>query len=140
MVPAADHPVALAAGFDGLAERVCCAFDDSDVSAALDEVWQQVRLLNRFMQEESPWQQAKDPQGGERLAAVLYGLAEGLRVVSVLLHPFLPEAAERLLAALGQGDRSLSVARLGAVAGGARIGELAQLFPKVEREAAPSAA
>ena len=140
MVPAADPPAALAAGFDGLAERVSRAFDASDVSAALDEVWQRVRLLNRFVQEEAPWQLAKDPQGGERLDAVLYGLAEGLRVVSVLLHPFLPEAAERLLAALGQGDRSLSVARLGAVAGGARIGELAQLFPKVEREAAPSAA
>ena len=69
---------------------------------------------------------------GERLDQVLYGLAEGLRVVSVLLHPFMPGTAERLLAALGQEDRSLDGARFGASGGGARIGELGQLFPRVE--------
>ena len=41
---------------------------------------------------------------------MLYGLAEGLRVVSVLLLPWLPDTAERLLAALGSEDRSLDCA------------------------------
>ena len=62
-------------------------------------------------------------------------LARMLRVVSVLLHPFMPGSAERLLAALGREDLSLDGAVLGAAEGGARIGELGQLFPRVEAEA-----
>jgi methionyl-tRNA synthetase len=84
------------------------------------------------VQDEAPWQLAKDESAGERLDQVLYGLAEGLRVVSILLHPFIPESTEKLMAALGQEDLSLDAARLGAVAGGARVGELAPLFPRVE--------
>ena len=67
---------------------------------------------------------------------MLYTLAEGLRVVSVLLHPFMPDTAERLLAALGHEDLALEGAALGAVAGGARLGELGQLFPRVEADRA----
>ena len=61
---------------------------------------------------------------------MLYTLAEGLRVVSVLLHPFMPDSAERLLAALGQEDLGLERAELGAVDGGARIGELGPALPE----------
>ena len=49
--------------------------------------------------------------GGEQLDEVLYGLAEGLRVVSVLLLPILPEKADRLLVALGAEERSIERAR-----------------------------
>jgi len=103
-----------------------------EVSGALDDVWQTVRRLNRFVAEETPWKLAKDPEQADRLDSVLYALAEGLRVVSVLLHPYLPASAERLLVALGREDRSIEGARFGSGAGGARIGELGQLFPKVE--------
>jgi hypothetical protein len=46
-----------------------------------------------------------------------------------------PESAERLLAALGQPALSLEAAELGAVGGGATLGELGQLFPRVEPRA-----
>jgi methionyl-tRNA synthetase len=95
-----------------------------------------VRELNAYIQEEQPWQLAKDESQAARLDEVLYTLAEGLRVVSVLAHPFLPEATGKLLAALGQDDLSLERARLGEVPGGAQVGELAQLFPRVEPAAA----
>jgi methionyl-tRNA synthetase len=136
VVPAAEPPDALVAEFDGLAESVRGRIDDLDVSAALDEIWRRVKRLNAFVQDEQPWQLAKDEAQSERLDAVLYGLAEGLRAVSVLLHPFMPESTERLLTALGQEDRSLDAAGFGAVPGGARVGELDQLFPKVEPAAA----
>jgi hypothetical protein len=51
----------------------------------------------------------------------------------------MPASAERLLRALGREDLSLEHARLGAVGGGAQIGELGQLFPRVETPE-PSAA
>jgi methionyl-tRNA synthetase len=133
VVPTAEPSQALVADFDGLAERVQERFDATEVTGASDEIWRVVRRLNQYVQDEAPWQLAKDPESAARLDEVLYGLAEGLRVVTVLLHPFVPEAAERLLAALGDEDLSLARARLGAAEGGARIGELAPLFPRVQK-------
>jgi methionyl-tRNA synthetase len=139
VVPDAAPAEELLAEFDGLAEAVCDRLDQVELTGALDEIWQRIKRLNRYVQDEQPWQLAKDPAQAERLDQVLFTLAEGLRVVSVLLHPFMPGSAERLLAALGQEDRSLEQARLGAWGGGAEIGELGQLFPRVETPE-PSAA
>jgi methionyl-tRNA synthetase len=132
VVPEAEPPEELVAEFEGLSDRVCELIDSIELTTALDEIWQRVKRLNRYVQDEQPWQLDKDEAQSERLERVLYGLAEGLRVVSVLVHPFMPAAAERLLTALGREDRSLDAARFGAAPGGARIGELGQLFPKVE--------
>jgi methionyl-tRNA synthetase len=138
VVPEGKLPEALATEFEGLAEAVQDALDRVELTVALDEIWRRIKLLNRYVQDEEPWQLAKDASQAERLDEVLYGLAEGLRVVSVLVHPFMPSSAERLLEALGQPELSLEDARLGAVGGGARLRELGQLFPRVEVE--PSAA
>src|SRR5829696_5533028 len=126
VVPSAEPPAELAAEFDGLVQSVCAGIDEVELTATLDEIWRRIKRLNRYVQDEQPWQLAKDDAQVERLEEVLYGLAEGLRVVSVLLHPFMPESAERLLAALDREDLSLDLARFGAVPGGATIGELAQ--------------
>ena len=135
VVPDAQPNEALVADFDGLAEAVCDRLDKVEITAALDEIWRRIKRLNRYVQDEQPWQLSKDDAQAERLEEVLYGLAEGLRVVSALLHPFMPESAERLLSALDREDLSFDLARFGAVPGGATIGELAQLFPRVEAEA-----
>jgi methionyl-tRNA synthetase len=134
-VPEGAPPDALAGEFEGLVEAVRDALDAVELTVALDEIWRRIKLLNRYVQDEQPWQLAKDEAQAGRLDEVLYGLAEGLRVVSVLLHAFMPTSAERLLEALGRPDLSLEGARFGAVGGGASIGELGQLFPRVEAEA-----
>ncbi len=139
VVPEAEPRTELLTEFEGLGEAVAGHLDRVDLTPALDEIWRRVKRLNRYVQDEQPWQLAKDAERAEHLDAVLYGLAEGLRVVSVLLHPFMPASAERLLAALGREDRALDGARFGAAPGGARIGELGQLFPRVEAPE-PSAA
>jgi methionyl-tRNA synthetase len=133
-VPDAEPPAALVELFDGASDRLCTRFDAVEVTAALEEAWRLVRALNRFVQDQAPWQLAKDESEADRLDQILYGLAEGLRVVSVMLHPFMPDSTAKLLAALGQEDRSLERARLGAVAGGSRVGELPPLFPRIERQ------
>ncbi|MGI8945941.1 MAG: methionine--tRNA ligase [Thermoleophilaceae bacterium] len=132
VVPEADVPAELVEQFAGLRESVCARLDRVEISAALDEIWTRVRLLNRFLQEREPWQLHKDPARAGELDEVLLGAIEGLRVVSVLLHPFIPTTAAKLLAALGREDLSLAGAHLGAVGGGARVAEPGQLFPKVE--------
>jgi methionyl-tRNA synthetase len=139
VVPEGRPAAELAGEFGDLAQAVCDQLDRVEVSAALEEIWRRVRRLNRYVQDEEPWKLAKDPATAERLDTVLYGLAEGLRVVSVLVHPFMPSSAEKLLEALGREDRSIAGASFGAGAGGARVGELGQLFPKVESPAADAA-
>jgi methionyl-tRNA synthetase len=105
--------------------------DRIDVSGALDEIWSMVRRLNQYVQEEEPWQLAKDEAQAEHLDRVLSGVIEGLRVTSLLLLPFIPEKAETLLTALGEPSRSLDGATFGT--GGARqVTKIDPLFPRVE--------
>jgi methionyl-tRNA synthetase len=128
-VPTAEVDPALAADFDGLAERVVERMDRVELTPALDDIWQRVRRLNRYVEEQAPWQLAKDPERAADLDRVLSTLAEGLRVVTVLLAAWMPGTAEKLLGALGTADISLANARFGAGKIGA-VGQLDQLFPK----------
>jgi methionyl-tRNA synthetase len=132
VVPEAPPDPSLSGELDDLADRVRAHFDAVEITQALGAVWALIRRLNQYVQDRVPWQLARDPAAADELDTVLYTLAEGLRVVAVLSDPVLPNTSERLLAALAQDDRSLEGARIGAVPGGARLGELGQLFPKVE--------
>ena len=89
-----------------------------------------MRRLNRFVEERAPWQLAKEESQAAALDSTLYNLAEGLRVVTVLLAPYMPATAEKLLATLGAPDLDLEKARLGSHPGGQAVAELAPLFPK----------
>ena len=120
---------ALAEDFDGLDERVSGLLDGVELTNALDEIWQRVRRLNRYVEEQAPWQLAKDPARAEDLDRVLATLAEGLRVVSVLLHPYLPEATLKLLRAIGGPSLSFADARFGGGSIG-QVQKLEPLFPK----------
>jgi methionyl-tRNA synthetase len=124
----APDPV-LAADFDGLSERASELIDRTELTLALDEIWQRVRRLNRYVEEQAPWQLARDDARTDDLDRVLATLVEGLRVVAVLLHPYLPASTGKLLDALGAPDVALSGARLGAGSVG-RISQLQPLFPK----------
>jgi methionyl-tRNA synthetase len=135
VVPSAEPAAELVEDFAGLADEVRARIDEVELTAALDAIWRRIKRLNRYVTDEEPWQLAKDDASDAALDQVLYTLAEGLRVVSVLLHAFMPGSAERLLEAIGQPELALERAELGAVGGGARVGELGQLFPRVEAEA-----
>jgi methionyl-tRNA synthetase len=132
VVPESELDPEIAGEFADLADRVGAHFDAVEPSQALAAIWGLIRRLNQYVQDRTPWKLAKDESASAELDTVLYTLAEGLRVAAVLSEPVLPNTSQRLLAALAQENRSLESARFGAVAGGARLGELGQLFPKVE--------
>ena len=71
-----------------------------------------MRRLNRYVEETAPWQLAKDEARAASSTPSLRSLAEGLRVVTVLLTPYFPESAEKLLGALGAPDTALDDAPL----------------------------
>jgi methionyl-tRNA synthetase len=128
-VPDAEAEEALSGEFEGAPERVRALLDDAQLSQALEEIWRLVRRLNQYVEETKPWELSKDDSAAERLDSVLYGLAEGLRVTTLLLHAYMPETTGRLLEALAEPDRDL--AEFGSRGGGQSLGDLDPLFPKL---------
>jgi methionyl-tRNA synthetase len=130
VVPESDPDAAIATDFDGLAAEVAALLDRAELTAALDRIWQRVRRLNRYVEERAPWQLARDPSQASELDRTLYSLAEGLRVVTVLLHPYMPASTRKALGALGHDGLELDTASYGALGGGRRVSALEPLFPK----------
>ena len=133
VVPEAAAPSPeLTADLDGLADAVRDHFDRAELTAALEEIWSRgVRRLNRYVEEQAPWALAKEGED-ERLDEVLYGArrgaARGQRPAARLYarddHP--PAGCA------GPGRAVARRARFGARPGGATVGKLPPLFPKVE--------
>jgi methionyl-tRNA synthetase len=126
--PGAVDPV-LRGDFAGLRERVSAHLDRAELTLALDHIWQRVRRLNRYVEEQAPWRLAAEEGREEGLDRVLRTLAEGLRVASVLLHPYMPASTQTLLAALNAPELSLAGAELGAGAI-TTVRPIEPLFPK----------
>ena len=77
---------------------------------------------------------AKDESRKERLGTVLYNIVEGLRIISVLLEPAMPQKARQIRASLGLGDYSFEqLDSWGLAPAGTQIPAAAELlFPRVE--------
>ncbi len=129
VVPDAESEAELAGDFEGAPERVRSLLDEAELTQALEEIWKLVRRLNQYVEETKPWELSKDESASDRLDSVLCGLAEGLRITTLLLHAYMPDTTGRLLDALDEPSRGL--ADFGSRGGGQRLGELSPLFPKL---------
>jgi methionyl-tRNA synthetase len=129
-VPAVDTDPELASDFDGLADEVAALLDRAELTQALDVIWQRVRRLNRYVEERAPWRLAKDPAAAATLEQALATLVEGIRVLSVLLHPYMPASTGRLLDALGAPAIEFAHATFAEHGRGGRVTALESLFPK----------
>lgn len=76
--------------------------------AALETALKFSSELNVYLQTNQPWKLAKDETKAERLAQVLYNTLEGIRVVTLLLAPFIPDTCGRVLTAMKQSQRDFS--------------------------------
>ncbi|MDX6651319.1 MAG: methionyl-tRNA synthetase [Solirubrobacterales bacterium] len=130
VVPEAAADEELAAEFHSACARVRELLDSAELTQALEEIWKLVRRLNQYVEERRPWDLAKDDANAAELDTVLYSLCEGMRVATLLLFPYMPATADRLLAALGEQDRAL--AEFGSRGGGQRVEKLPPLFPKLD--------
>ncbi len=77
-----------------------------DFSNALEEIWKFIRRTNKYIDETCPWVLAKDEANTPVLDAVLYNLAESIRIISVLIQPFMVHTARGIWTQLGieEGD------------------------------------
>jgi methionyl-tRNA synthetase len=116
VVPAVATDPVLDADLEGLPQEVAALMDRAEPTQALEHIWQRVRRLNRYVEEQAPWQLARDPANADELDRTLASLVEGLRTINVMLEPYMPESTEKLRGALGS-------------PGGA-VSSLEPLFPK----------
>jgi methionyl-tRNA synthetase len=130
VVPDAAVDATLASEFEGLRDELGRLLDRAEVTLALELIWQRVRRCNRYVEERAPWQLARDPESAPVLDQTLASLAEAVRVLSVLLHAYMPASTEKLLETLGAPERGWSAGEFAATGGGRSVAALEPLFPK----------
>ena len=109
------------------------------LTPAIKTVWAFISRANKYIDETAPWALAKEPTKKAELAAVLYHLAESLRIISGLISPFLPQTAPKIRQQLGCVDAlaapSLDDLKIwGRLPAGQKIGAAEPLFPRIETE------
>jgi methionyl-tRNA synthetase len=120
---------------ESLPEKFDRAMENLQFSLSLEALWELIRRANRCVEENKPWELAKDEAQKERLATVLYSLAEALRLATVYLSPFLPTKTEEMRSQLGLAPLKPPLeeaSRWGGFPAGTRINLGEPLFPRVE--------
>lgn len=103
-----------------------------ELHRALEVIFQLSSELNLYLQRTQPWKLAKDADQAERLGQVLYNTLEGIRIVTLLLAAFIPDAALKVLTSLNAQDHSLASLSWGGLQPGVEIVAPAVLFNKLE--------
>ena len=83
------------------AEAADEALDKLNFSIGLTEIWKFISRTNKYIDETAPWALAKDESKRARLAEVMYNLCESIRIISVLIAPFLPDTCAEIRRQLG---------------------------------------
>ncbi len=121
---------------EGLFPQVEAAFRELAFHKALIEIWGFINLTNKYIVEREPWNLARDKAAGKRLEAIIYNLLEALRVIAVLVSPFMPDAAEKIFTQIGVRDGALknheSIKKWGGLPPGGALTRAEALFPRVE--------
>ncbi len=131
-----NRTVTIAAGFDGKIEgkpelgaslnvgKITELMDNLDTHGALDEIFAYIKAANKYVNDKEPWKLK-----GAELGSVLYNLLEAVRIISILVSPFMPGSSEKINAQLGVPAGTLNDCTFGQFNGKVTKGEM--LFKKV---------
>ena len=113
--------------------KVEAKMNDLKVADAIDEIFTLLRRANKYIDETMPWALAKDEALHGRLDTVLYNLLESIRVAAALLHPFLPQTAERIFKQLNIEHPTWdSLSDFGALPAGHQLNQGEILFARID--------
>jgi methionyl-tRNA synthetase len=104
---------------------------------ALMAIWELISAGNKYIDETAPWALAKDPEQRQRLGTVMYNLLESIRIISLLVAPFMPETGEKILGILGCDSKNLILDgqdQWGGLNPGTIIEKASPLFPRIEND------
>jgi methionyl-tRNA synthetase len=115
------------------------AFESFNFSRALELIWNLVSVTDIFITAKAPWKMT-GPESAQMLVDTLCTASESIRIVAVLLYPFMPNTTAKVWAQLGLGDievatRSGELKNLewGGLKPGTRLGPLAPIFPRADK-------
>lgn len=110
------------------------AFDNFQLQDGMISTGQFVRRVNKYIDETAPWALAKDEAKRGMLQTVMYHLAESLRVIAVLVAPYLVETAPKILHAIGQNNEDLRIDKLtfGKNLNGSKTNKVENLFKRLD--------
>ena len=120
------------------------SMDKMEISVAIRTVWNLISRSNKYIDLTGPWALAKDESKQERLQTVMYNLIESLRIISVLIAPFMPNTAPKIWKQLGLGEFSKvkfkDLKEWGTVMTETKVEQPEQIFPRIEEEKAEAVA
>lgn len=127
---------------DELKEAAAKAVADMDryiseyrIADAVDAVMSLARRSNKYIDETAPWVLAKDESTLPRLGTVLYNLLECIRVIAVLISPFMPDTSKSIFTQLNCDINSYdSVKSFGGLKTGDSVGTPVPLFSRIDAE------
>ncbi|MEA4913568.1 MAG: methionine--tRNA ligase [Christensenella sp.] len=133
----AEEDVALIAFAKELPAKVDAQMTELHIPDALAEIWKLVGACNKYIDVTAPWSLAKSEAGQERLKTVLYNLAESLRIVAILLTPYLTSTPQKMFAQLGTAPAQSSIEAIawGGSVPGSTVHKGEALFPRIDAEA-----
>ncbi len=106
-----------------------------EIGNALQSIWNFVRRMNQYLEQTKPWSLARLPEKEKELDTVLFSAAEALRLLSIYLAPFIPDASERIRGQLGLEPVTSSTWALEATWGSVPLVKVVPgslLFPRIE--------
>lgn len=120
----------------GTVQQIEAAMERMEFSVALAALWQFISRTNKYIDETQPWSLAKDESKRAELASVMHHLAESLRIISIVLQPFMTHAPHGIWKQLGVAKGELttweSMKSFGQLPGGTRVNKDAPLFPRLD--------
>ena len=103
------------------------------VAEAIAKVFDLSSRSNKYIDETAPWVLAKNEDDKDKLKTVLYNLLESIRIIAVLLEPFMPETSKNILDQINAENRTLeSVKAFGGTVCGTKVGEAKPLFARID--------
>lgn len=106
--------------------------DEMAFSSALESIWKLIRRTNKYIDETEPWVLGKNDDK-ERLSTVLYNLMESLRIVNILIYPFITDTALKIKEQIGQDEINWEDARkFGLTKSGTKVKKTENLFPRLD--------
>lgn len=113
--------------------------DNMKLSDSIKLVWSFISRSNKYIDETTPWVLGKDASKKAELNRVLYDLAESLRIISVMIEPFMPTTAGKMWSQLNISQnfadvRISDIETWGKTIVGTKINKPEQLFPRIEIE------
>ncbi|GAQ95788.1 methionyl-tRNA synthetase [Thermodesulfovibrio aggregans] len=77
-------------------------WDEFKLNIVLEKIWTAISLSNNYIAKTEPWKVAKE--NPERVSIILFNIWNAIRVITLFIHPFMPETAEKIWKALGLRD------------------------------------